>query len=54
MPAPVDLGTVDNALDGLTTAVACLNGRHVIVDFVFSKWGDWGYISAESPPKRKS
>ncbi|MGQ2998073.1 rolling circle replication-associated protein [Variovorax sp.] len=54
VPAAVDLGTVDTALEALKTVTACLNERHAIVDLVFSKWGDWGWLSAESPLKRKS
>jgi hypothetical protein len=54
VPPAVDLGTVDTALEGLKTVMACLNERHAIVDLVFSKWGDWGWLSAESPPKPKS
>lgn len=51
VPPPVDLGTVDTALEGLKAAMACLNSKHALVDLVFSRWGDWGYVSAESPSK---
>ena len=51
VPAPVDLGTVDTALEGLKAAMACLNAQHALVDLVFSKWGDWGYVSAERPAR---
>jgi hypothetical protein len=50
IPAPIDLGRFENALDAVR-AIYEISGDLVVFSQHLSRWGDWFFLHAEPPPK---